>query len=139
MLLDSDTLLPPDYFAKLDAVSDSAEFVAPDGRRLLTPETTHKILMGEIDPWDCWDELALGEGEYRFRETMGVPVGFCQCFRREHLKKHPYMEMEHFESADMFFGMRVLKDIGEATRLSGTPVLHLDHGGSQWYGAARHM
>lgn len=139
MLLDSDTLLPPDYFSKVDAVSETAEFVAPDGRRLLNKETTHKILIGEIDPWDCWDVLVLGEGEFRFRETMGVPVGFCQCFRREHLEKHPYQEMEHFESADMFFGMEVIKDIGEATRLSGTPVLHLDHGGSQWYGAARHM
>jgi len=47
--------------------------------------------------------------------------------------------MDHFEIADMHFSMDVLKDIGEEHRLSGAPVLHLDHGGSQWYGTKKHL
>ena len=139
MLLDSDTLLPPDYFARIEAVSDTEHFIAPDGRRLLTRETTARILLGEIEPWNTWDSLLSDAGEFRHRETRGIPVGFCQCFRAEYLTKHPYLEMDHFEIADMHFSMDVLKDIGEEHRLSGAPVLHLDHGGSQWYGTKKHM
>lgn len=139
MLLDSDTLLPPDYFARIDAVSDTEQFIAPDGRRLLSPETTAKILLGEIEPWNEWESLVSDGGEFRHRETRGIPVGFCQCFRAEYLRKHPYLEMDHFEIADMHFSMDVLKDIGEEHRLSGAPVLHLDHGGSQWYGTKKHL
>ncbi|MFP6583917.1 MAG: glycosyltransferase family 2 protein [Candidatus Hydrogenedentota bacterium] len=139
MLLDSDTLLPPDYFSRIEEVADEEVFIAPDGRRLLTRETTARILMGEIKPWESWAELLNDEGEFRHRETRGIPVGFCQCFRAEYLDKHPYLEMDHFEIADMHFSIDVLKDIGKEHRLSGAPVLHLDHGGSQWYGTRKHM
>jgi len=139
MLLDSDTLLAPDYFSKIEALSDTANFIAPDGRRLLPPDTTGAILMGEIKPWEEWETLLNGNGEFRHRETQGIPVGFCQCFRAKYLEKFPYLEVDHFETADMQFGMEMLKEIGEEHRISGRPVLHLDHGGSQWYGAQKHM
>ena len=139
MLLDSDTLLPPDYFAKIEAISDRAEFIAPDGRKLLPKDVTARILMGEIDPWDQWDELLAGAGDFRHRETRGVPVGFCQTFRAKYLAKFPYMEVDHFEVSDMKFGMEMMDELGRVDRLSGTPVLHLDHGGSQWYGTQKHM
>lgn len=139
MLLDSDTLLSPDYFSKIEALSDTADFIAPDGRRLLPPDITGAILMGELKPWEEWDRLLDGEGEFRHRETGGIPVGFCQCFRAKYLEQFPYLEVDHFETADMQFGMEMLNEIGEEHRISGRPVLHLDHGGSQWYGAQKHM
>ena len=139
MLLDSDTLLPPDYFARMDAVADTEKFIAPDGRRLLTRETTAKVLMGAIKPWEDWERLLGDEGEFRHRETRGIPVGFCQAFRAEYLDKFPYLEVDHFEIADMHFSMDVLGETGKEHRLSGAPVIHLDHGGSQWYGTQKHM
>jgi hypothetical protein len=139
MLLDSDTLVPPDYFAKVDAASATAEFIAPDGRKLLPKDLTARILMGEIDPWDQWPDLISGAGEFRHRETFGIPVGFCQTFRAKYLQMFPYMEVDHFETADMRFGGEMKNHLGEETRLSGTPVLHLDHGGSQWYGTQKHL
>ncbi len=139
MLLDSDTLLPPDYFAKIEARSRDSEFIAPDGRKLLPKDVTARILMGELDPWDHWTDLIEGAGEFRHRETFGIPVGFCQTFRAKYLQQFPYMEVDHFETADMHFGGQMKNLLGEETRLSGTPVLHLDHGGSQWYGTQKHM
>lgn len=139
MLLDSDTLLPPDYFAKVDAVAEESEFIAPDGRKLLPKDVTARILMGELDPWDDWEELLEGAGEFRHRETKGIPVGFCQCFRAKYLEEYPYLEEDHFETADMRFGAQMREHVGEEHRLSGTPVIHLDHGGSQWYGTQKHM
>ncbi len=139
MLLDSDTLLPPDYLAKVEAISAHAEFIAPDGRKLLPKDVTARILMGEIDPWDRWTELVAGAGEFRHRETYGIPVGFCQTFRAKYLDTFPYLEADHFETADMYFGAKMMEHLGEVSRLSGTPVLHLDHGGSQWYGTQKHM
>ena len=139
MLLDSDTLLPPDYFAKVDAVSEDSEFIAPDGRKLLPKDVTARILLGELDPWDHWEELLEGEGEFRHRETLGIPVGFCQCFRAQYIEEYPYLEEDHFETADMQFGAQMREHVGHEHRLSGTPVIHLDHGGSQWYGTQKHM
>ena len=139
MLLDADTLLPPDMFSRIEAVSDSAEFIAPDGRKLLTPETTAKILMGEIEPWNEWDQLLKGSGDYRHREAKGVPVGFCQCFKTKYLEELPYIEIETFEWADMDFGKRLLELAGPEHRLSGAPVIHLDHGSSQWFGTPKHL
>lgn len=139
MLLDSDTLLPPDYFAKIEACSATADFIAPDGRKLLPKDVTAKILMGEIAPWECWNEILNGAGEFRHRETWGIPVGFCQTFRAKYLQMFPYLEVDHFETADMQFGGQLKKHLGQETRLSGTPVIHLDHGGSQWYGTQKHM
>ena len=139
VLLDADILLPPDFFTRLNTVADSERFIAPDGRRLLTPETTASILLGETKPWDEWNTLVNDSGEFRHRETQGIPVGFCQCFKAEYLEKHPYIELEHFETADMEFGKYLLKECGEEYRLSGVPVLHLDHNGSQWYGTRKQM
>ncbi len=139
MLLDSDTLLPPDYFAKIEALSGTAEFIAPDGRKLLPKDVTARILMGEIDPWRQWQDLLSGPGEFRHRETLGIPVGFCQTFRAKYLQLFPYLEVDHFETADMQFGRQLKKHLGQETRLSGTPVIHLDHGGSQWYGTQKHL
>jgi hypothetical protein len=139
ILLDADTLLPPDFFARVDAVEAGCKFIAPDGRKLLTPETTGRILMGEIEPWNQWDELLRGPGELRLRESHGVPIGFCQCVRAECMNTVSYQELDHFEGADMQFGLQMLKHFGKEKRIVGAPVLHLDHGGSQWYGTTKHF
>lgn len=138
MLLDSDTLVSPGMFAELDRVTDGdAVFYAPDGRKMLSRETTHKILLGEIQPWLEWDELLRDAGEYRYREARSVPIGFCQVVKTDCLREIPYTELDHFEGADMWFGMEMMAKYGKEQRLSGFPVLHLDHGGSQWYGATK--
>jgi hypothetical protein len=134
VLLDSDILIAPDMFAKMESAADTAYFLCPDGRKMLTPRDTAKILLGEVRPWEQWEELLQSEGEFRPREADGVPIGFFQAVRKTCLDKVPYMEMDHFEGADWFFGYSMRKMFGEETRLTGTPVLHLDHGGSQWYG-----
>lgn len=139
VLLDADTLLPPRFFAVLDSVADTAEWVAPDGRKLLSPEMTAKILLGEIDPQEQWEELLNTAGEFRHREASGIPIGFCQCVRKKYLDSFPYTELQNFEWADMEFGLRMRYNIGQEHRLSGYPVLHLDHGGSQWFGTAKHF
>ncbi len=139
VLLDADIILPPDFFAQLERVEAGAHFVAPDGRKMLSPETTARILLGEIRPWEDYPALVTSEGEYRFREAGRTPIGFCQCIRRDILKKNPYHELDHFESSDWLFGWEVVHRFGKETRLEGTVVLHLDHGGSQWYGTAKHM
>ncbi len=139
MLLDSDTLLPPGMFAAIDAASDSSQFMAPDGRKLLTPETTARILMGEVSPWDEWQTLMDGPGEFRHREANGIPVGFCQIVRKRHLVELPYMQMQNFEWADMDFGLKMRERVGVEYRLIGQSVLHLDHGSSQWFGTTRHL
>ncbi len=139
VLLDADTLLPPNMFAKIEEVEAGCHFIAPDGRKMLTPETTAQILLGEIDPWRQWDELLKKPGELRLRESHGVPVGFCQCVRATCLQKVTYQELDHFEGADMQFGMQIIAHFGREKRLIGLPVLHLDHGGSQWYGTQKHF
>jgi hypothetical protein len=138
MFLDADIVLPPELFAKIEGVSDAAHFVVPDGRKMLTPDTTAAILMGEIRPWECWADLLNGPGEYRKREAKGVPIGFCQCVRASCTKSVQYREFGHFEYADMYFSEDIRDVFGPETWLTGTPVLHLDHGGSQWYGAQKH-
>ena len=138
ILLDSDTLVPPNAFAEMDKIPDDANFVASDGRKMLTPETTAKILLGNIHPWDEWQSLLEGPGEFRLREADGMPIGFFQSVRRSCFEKVPYEEFDHFEGADWRFGYGMRKEFGRETRLSGVPVLHLDHGGSQWYGTKRH-
>jgi hypothetical protein len=137
-LMDADILLAPDMFARIDAVSDDSSFIAPDGRKMLNEETTAQILLGERRPWDEWDALVEGAGEYRYREAVGVPVGFLQVFRKEFMDKVKYAELDHFEGADMWFGQALQDKYGKEVRLSGRPVLHLDHGGSQWYGTQKH-
>jgi Glycosyltransferase like family 2 len=139
ILLDSDTLIAPNMIAALDAVDPHCSFVAPDGRKMLDKETTAAILLGEIEPWQKWNELVEGGGEVRLREAYSVPIGYCQCVRRECLEKTPYEELEHFEGADWRFGVRMRDMYGREKRLTGVPVLHLDHSGSQWYGTTRHL
>lgn len=139
VLMDADIVIAPTMFARIDEVSDSANFVAGDGRLMLSKETTAKILTGEIRPWDEWDQLVNSGGEYRYREAHGVPVGFFQCFKREFFDEVKYAELDHFEGADMWFGMALQGKYGKEVRLSGLPVLHLDHGGSQWYGTTKHF
>lgn len=140
MLLDSDILLHPRMFAHIDGLTDSGVmFFAPDGRKMLSRETTHRILLGEIAPWNEWDGLLAESGEYRYREAMSVPIGFCQVVKTSCLREIPYTELDHFEGADMWFGMEMMAKYGKERRLSGMPVLHLDHGGSQWYGASKHF
>ena len=136
-LVDADTMMPPDFFARVDAVKDGATFIAPDGRKMLTPEETAKVLMGYTKPWEVWDDLIRTAGEYRFREARGVPIGYCQGVRASALKDIKYEEHEHFETADWFFGVQMIEKHGPVTRLQGCPVLHLDHGGSQWYGTTK--
>jgi len=139
VFLDSDTLIPPDMFAQMEAVEATSNFIAPDGRIMLGPEITGKILLGDIKPWLEWDELLRGPGEFRLREAEGVPIGFCQCVRMSCLDEVKYEELDHFEGADWFFGHQMREKFGVERRLSGVPVMHLDHGGSQWYGTQKHM
>jgi len=137
-LMDADTLLPPDMFAKVEALEETSHFIAPDGRKMLTQETTAKILVGEVKPWEMWDELLDSPGDYRRREAHGVPVGFCQFVRARCMKKVLYAEMDHFMYSDMQFGIEIRKHFGPETWLAGTPVIHMDHGGSHWYGTQVH-
>lgn len=136
-LLDSDILVGPDTFARIEAVSDRYVYIAADGRKMLTPKTTAGILVGEILPWQAWEDLLKGEGEFREREAQGVPIGFFQCFRRTCFERVKYVELDHFEGADWRFGNDLRNAFGIEHRLEGIPVLHLDHGGSQWYGTQK--
>lgn len=138
MLLDADILLPPDMFARIEQLPDSCSFVIPDGRKMLSRDVTARILLGLIQPWRDWDSLLNGPGEYRRAEVNGTPIGFCQCVRRHCFDAVQYEEMRHFEGADWKFGRDIRDRFGPEHRLSGAPVLHLDHGGSHWYGATSH-
>ena len=139
ILLDADILVPPDLFKTMDALPKECHFAAPNGRKMLTPETTARILLGEIRPWEHWHELLKEAGEFRYREVDGVPIGFFQAVRRTCFEKVRYEEYEHFEGADWGFGRAMRDTFGPETRLSGQPVLHLDHGGSKWYGTKKHF
>lgn len=138
VLMDSDIIIPPDMFEKIEAVGAEAHFIAPDGRRMLTPEMTSRILLGDARPWEEFDRICELSPDYRYREGSGVPCGFFQCVRREVLEKLPYRELDHFEASDHMFGKEVLQRFGPETRLENVAVLHLDHGGRQWYGTERH-
>jgi len=139
VLLDADTVIPPNFFEKIREHTHDADFIVPDGRMLLSRETTASVLLGEKRPWEHWDELLATAGEFRYREMDGVPIGFCQVVRRACFDKVTYYEADHFEGADWQFSIDMRKHFGNETRLSGVPVLHLDHGGSKWYGAQRHF
>lgn len=136
-LLDADILLPPEYFARLDGLDAACVFAAPDGRHMLEPDLTARILLGEIRPWDHYNELRLQAGEYRHQESEGVPPGFCQSVRRPVLETVRYEELDHFEGSDWWFSKRVMDQFGPVHRIHGMTVLHLDHGGSQWYGTGK--
>jgi hypothetical protein len=136
-LFDSDIVVPGDFYARLDAVPEGTRFVAPDGRKMLPPDITAQILLGERRPWEEFQAFLDGPGELWHREAQGVPVGFCQIVRREILQELPYAMVDHFEGSDWDFSQRVMARYGKEHRLEGCYVLHLDHGGSQWYGARK--
>ncbi|HOK08040.1 MAG TPA: glycosyltransferase [Candidatus Hydrogenedens sp.] len=138
VLLDADIVVPPNFFAELNKVESSTLFVAPDGRKMLSPETTSKIILGLIKPWEQYEELLNSPGEWRRKEAQGIPIGFCQCCRKEVFNKITYPEFNHFEGADWFFGKSIIETFGPEHRLNNVVVLHLDHGGSQWYGSLQH-
>ncbi len=141
VILDSDILLHPGFVAGLLELPPEAKFVAPKGRKMLTRETTARILLGEATPWRDWDELLPGPGESRFQEAREggtLPVGFCQCFRRYCFDTVQYHEYEHFEGADWEFSIEMNQHFGPVVWIE-RPVLHLDHGGSQWFGATGHL
>ncbi|HIA47217.1 MAG TPA: glycosyltransferase family 2 protein [Candidatus Hydrogenedentes bacterium] len=139
MLLDADTIIPPNMFVEIDKHTDGANFIVPDGRKLLSPEVTSEVLLGNRRPWEEWDALLDTDGEFRYREMDGTPIGFCQIVRRSCFEKVKYYEVDHFEGADWQFSIHMREEFGDELRLSGVPVLHLDHGGSKWYGTARHF
>lgn len=136
-LFDSDIVVPGDFFARIDAAPQGTHFIAPDGRKMLPPEITSQILLGERRPWEDFASFLEGPGELWRREAAGVPVGFCQIVRREILQELPYAMADHFEGSDWDFSQRVMERYGKEHRLEGCYVLHLDHGGSQWYGARK--
>ena len=136
MILDSDVVLPPDLMARLLTLEPGQKFAGPEGRKMLPRDTTAQILLGALRPWECWEQVMEGPGEFRDKGT--VPVGFCQCVRRECFETVRYNEYEHFEGADWEFAIAMRDHFGPVTWLEG-PVLHLDHGGSQWYGVQGHM
>lgn len=138
VLMDSDIVAPPDLFEKMEAVQQDTHFIAPDGRKMLTPEMTGRILLGEARPWEEYDAISETTKDYRYREGDSIPCGFFQCIRREILKNLPYHELDHFEASDWIFARDVVQAYGKETRLEGVAVLHLDHGGRQWYGTAKH-
>lgn len=138
VLLDADTLIPPNFFQEVLKHTDRTNFIVPDGRLLLDRQTTAQVLLGDIRPWQQWDALLASDGEFRYREMEGVPIGFCQVVRRKCFDQVKYYEADHFEGADWQFSIDMRKQFGQEVRLSGTPVVHLDHGGSKWYGAQRH-
>jgi glycosyltransferase involved in cell wall biosynthesis len=138
VLIDSDIIVPPNLFKKLAEAESGAHFIAPDGRRMLTPETTSRVLLGEVRPWEEFDAVAASTDDYRYREGAGVPCGFFQAVRRDVLEALPYQELDHFEGSDWIFGRDVINRFGKETRLEGVDVLHLDHGGRQWYGTEKH-
>lgn len=139
-VMDSDVCLHPETFARADAHTkdNRVHFIAPDGRLMLDWRVTGQVLLGEKTPWDNWEELAAAAVEYRQREARGVPVGFLQIVRRACFDRVQYPEHDHFEGADMKFAEDIIARFGKEVRLEGLPVLHLDHGGSHWYGALRH-
>ncbi len=136
-LLDADILLPPDYFVRLDALDADIVFAAPEGRHMLDALATARILLGEIRPWDHYNGLCQQAGEYRHHESDGVPPGFCQSVRRRVFESVRYEELDHFEGSDWWFSRRVMDQFGPVRRLDGMAVLHLEHGGSQWYGTGK--
>ncbi len=138
VLLDADILLPPDWFEEMKHVPSSTCFVVPDGRKMLPRDITARILLGMTLPWTCWEELREGVGEYRRSEVDGTPIGYCQCVRKSCFELVRYEEMRHFEGADWRFGKDMRERFGMEYRMEGMPVLHLDHGGSQWYGTTAH-
>lgn len=105
---------------------------------MLDSETTAAILLGDVKPWENWNVLVQHASELRMEEALGAPIGYCQCFRRTCLDTIRYQEYEHFQGADYEFALALRQHFGAEYRFD-FPVLHLDHEGSQWFGAERHF
>jgi hypothetical protein len=138
VLMDADILVPPDFFKRVGDESAGCVFMAPDGRVMLDAEMTAKVLLGEVEPWRDW-RMLVNSGEYRYREAEGIPIGFCQIVRATCFEKVQYEEYEHFAVADSNFGLAMRREFGAEKRLGGMPVIHLDHGGSKWFGTRGHL
>ncbi len=138
LLMDADIVIPPDTIARIDVVEDDHHMIAPEGRKMLPPDITAKILLNELHPDIEHDDLLQGPGEIRKGEAEGVPIGFFQCVRKEIFESIQYMELDHFEFSDWHFGKNVIDLYGAEYRIKDFYVFHLDHGGSQWYGTHKH-
>jgi hypothetical protein len=137
MILDSDTLLPPDFFCVLEKATDSHDYITPRGRAMLEPATTARVLLGEVKPWESWEALLSAAPEFREKENVdSIPVGYCQIMRRSCFEAIRYNEYEHFQGADYEFSDEMIKRFGKEHRLDAA-VLHLHHGGRQWYGTRK--
>ncbi len=108
LLMDADIVLPPNTFAEIEAIEKDKHFIAPEGRKMLSRETTGRILLNEVRPWECYDEIMREPGELRKREAAATPIGFFQCVRRAVLARIPYHELDHFEASDWHFGRDVV-------------------------------
>ena len=88
--------------------------VAPEGRKLLTRETTARILLGEPTPTPNGRPSSKAPANTA-SARLGVPIGYCQCVRTcfETVK---YEEHEHFEGANYRFAVDM-----EAVRQSAPP------------------
>lgn len=138
LLMDADIVAPPNTFALIETIEAGRHFIAPDGRKMLPSDVTGKILLNELRPWEHYNEIMEGPGEIRKREALARPIGFFQCVRREILERIPYNELNHFEASDWHFGRQVAVNYGREYRMQDFYVLHLDHGGSQWYGTHKY-
>lgn len=138
LLLDSDIVLPPDFLSRAEVLAMGAHYIAPEGRKMLPPDVTAKILLGEIRPWEQVEALLAGPGDERMFECDGIPPGFCQLVRGDIFDQIRYTELDHFEGSDWWFSKYIVDRFGKEARLPGR-VLHLDHGGSQWYGVSKQM
>lgn len=139
VLLDSDVLLPPILFSQLEDSVDGETFLAPVGRHMLDKTMTARILVGELVPWRDWDLIAADAEDDRQGEAEGIPIGYCQIFKKSCLEKVRYAEYEHFERADSDFGLEMREEFGQEKRLEGVSLLHLEHGGSQWFGTYKNL
>jgi len=137
VLIDSDILLPSDFLSEAVAASNGHAFIAPAGGAMLGQDETARILMGVRAPWEHFDELREGAPEFRVEENPEqVPIGYCQVFPTETARSVRYPEYDHFQGADYEFGAALRERLGVPFRLP-LPVLHLDHGTRQWFGAQK--
>jgi hypothetical protein len=105
---------------------------------MLPADVTARILLGEVRPWEECEALLEGPGDSRLFESNNVPPGFCQLVRGDIFDEIRYTELDHFEGSDWWFSNYIVVRFGKETRWPGR-VLHLDHGGSQWYGVSKQM
>lgn len=140
LLTDADIVMPPDLFKILDQKYDQHGFVGAYARKMLSPTTTAKILLGELNPNQDYTTIIENDsGELRVDEAKGRPVGFFQLVNTDYLHKVPYQDLPNFEGADAFFAEDISLNCEQPTIAKEITLLHLDHGGSQWYGTKRHM